>query len=38
MRRTEWGRPTLVIADPDGNELFFWLPRDDFSGIEFDEG
>jgi catechol 2,3-dioxygenase-like lactoylglutathione lyase family enzyme len=21
----EWGRPTLVIRDPDGNELFFWL-------------
>ena len=36
-RRTEWGRPTLVIADPDGNELYFWLPRDDFTEIEFDE-
>lgn len=24
--RVEWGRPTLVIKDPDGNELFFWLP------------
>ncbi len=35
MRRTEWGRPTLVIADPDGNEMFFWLPRDDFAGVEF---
>lgn len=23
---TEWGRPTLVLRDPDGNELFFWLP------------
>ena len=32
-RRAEWGRPTLVVSDPDGNELFFWLPHDDFSGI-----
>ena len=22
--RREWGRPTLVIKDLDGNELFFW--------------
>jgi catechol 2,3-dioxygenase-like lactoylglutathione lyase family enzyme len=22
---TDWGRPTLVIRDPDGNELFFWV-------------
>ncbi len=22
----EWGRPTLVITDVDGNELFFWMP------------
>jgi GNAT superfamily N-acetyltransferase/catechol 2,3-dioxygenase-like lactoylglutathione lyase family enzyme len=21
-----WGAPTVVIRDPDGNELFFWLP------------
>ena len=20
-----WGEPTIVIRDPDGNELFFWL-------------
>ena len=20
-----WGKPTLVIQDPDGNEMFFWL-------------
>jgi len=33
-RRVEWGRPTLVVTDPDGNELFFWLPHDDFTGIE----
>jgi catechol 2,3-dioxygenase-like lactoylglutathione lyase family enzyme len=23
-QRVEWGRPTLVITDLDGNELFFW--------------
>jgi catechol 2,3-dioxygenase-like lactoylglutathione lyase family enzyme len=23
-----WGRPTLVIHDPDANELFFWLGPD----------
>ena len=28
-----WGRPTLVIRDIDNNEMFFWLPKDDFSGI-----
>lgn len=22
--RVDWGRPTLVIKDPDGNELYFW--------------
>jgi len=22
--RRNWGQPTLVIKDPDGNELFFW--------------
>ena len=32
-RRVDWGRPTLVVSDPDGNELFFWLPHDDFTGI-----
>jgi catechol 2,3-dioxygenase-like lactoylglutathione lyase family enzyme len=32
-RRVEWGRPTLAVSDPDGNELFFWLPHDDFTGI-----
>ena len=24
----DWGRPTLVIRDPDENELFFWLGPD----------
>lgn len=32
-RRVQWGRPTLVVRDPDANELFFWMPRDDFGGL-----
>jgi len=32
--RVEWGRPTLVLRDPDANEIFFWLPHDDFTGFE----
>ena len=31
--RVQWGRPTLVIRDVDANELFFWVPHDDFSGL-----
>jgi len=31
--RVEWGRPTLVIKDPDGNELLFWFPNDEFSEL-----
>ena len=27
--RVEWGRPTLVIRDGDGNELFFWMAKED---------
>jgi catechol 2,3-dioxygenase-like lactoylglutathione lyase family enzyme len=27
--RRDWGRPTLVIKDVDGNEIFFWdLPAE----------
>jgi catechol 2,3-dioxygenase-like lactoylglutathione lyase family enzyme len=33
-RRVEWGRPTLVISDPDENEIFFWLAHDDFTDID----
>lgn len=33
-QRTEWGRPTLVVRDVDANEMFFWLPHDDFRGFE----
>jgi catechol 2,3-dioxygenase-like lactoylglutathione lyase family enzyme len=32
-QRLDWGRPTLVIRDLDENELFFWLPNDDFTGL-----
>jgi catechol 2,3-dioxygenase-like lactoylglutathione lyase family enzyme len=32
-QRIEWGRPTLVVRDLDANELFFWLPDDDFTGF-----
>jgi catechol 2,3-dioxygenase-like lactoylglutathione lyase family enzyme len=31
--RVEWGRPTLVVKDVDANELFFWLPGDDFGNV-----
>ena len=31
--RVEWGRPTLVIRDLDANELFFWMPGDDFTNL-----
>ena len=33
-RQVEWGRPTLVVDDIDGNELFFWVPHDDFGGFD----
>jgi catechol 2,3-dioxygenase-like lactoylglutathione lyase family enzyme len=34
FERQQWGRATLVIRDPDGNELFFWLSaQDDWSGF-----
>lgn len=29
----KWGRPTLVIRDMDGNEMFFWMPHDDFGDL-----
>ena len=32
--RVDWGRPTLVIKDVDDNELFFWIPGDDFSNYQ----
>jgi catechol 2,3-dioxygenase-like lactoylglutathione lyase family enzyme len=33
-QRVDWGRPTLVIRDLDANELFFWLPNDEFAALE----
>jgi len=32
--RREWGRPTMVIKDPDGNEMFFWMPQNDWSRLD----
>lgn len=37
-QRLEWGRPTLVIRDLDANELFFWLPNDDWSLSDVESG
>jgi catechol 2,3-dioxygenase-like lactoylglutathione lyase family enzyme len=31
--RVEWGKPTLVIKDPDGNELYFWDWPDKQAGV-----
>ena len=31
--RVEWGRPTLVLRDPDGNELFFWIPDSEWANL-----
>ena len=31
--RVDWGRPTLVVRDADRNEIFFWLPDNDFTGF-----
>jgi hypothetical protein len=32
-KRLEWGRPTLVMKDMDANELFFWMPHDDWAAL-----
>ena len=32
--RDDWGKPTLVIKDLDGNELFFWLPEGESASLE----
>jgi catechol 2,3-dioxygenase-like lactoylglutathione lyase family enzyme len=29
-----WGAPTLVVRDLDQNELFFWLPESERTGLE----
>ena len=33
MMRDEWGRPTLVLCDPDGNELYFWIPDNEWANL-----
>jgi catechol 2,3-dioxygenase-like lactoylglutathione lyase family enzyme len=30
----QWGAPTLVIRDLDGNELFFWLPESERASLK----
>jgi catechol 2,3-dioxygenase-like lactoylglutathione lyase family enzyme len=32
--RIEWGRPTLVIKDLDGNELFIWPGQTDLNALD----
>jgi len=29
-----WGAPTLALHDPDGNEIFFWLPEKERARLE----
>jgi catechol 2,3-dioxygenase-like lactoylglutathione lyase family enzyme len=36
MMRDDWGRPTLVLLDPDGNELFFWIPESEWANLPSD--
>lgn len=33
--RDEWGMPTLVLLDPDENELFFWIPERAWENLNF---
>jgi len=35
---TRWGKPTLVINDLDGNELFFWVPESELASLESEMG
>jgi catechol 2,3-dioxygenase-like lactoylglutathione lyase family enzyme len=34
VSRDDWGKPTLVVKDLDGNELFFWLPESELASLE----
>src|SRR5262245_1545154 len=34
--RDDWGRPTLVFHDLDGNELFFWIPDSEWANLPAD--
>jgi catechol 2,3-dioxygenase-like lactoylglutathione lyase family enzyme len=36
ISRDDWGKPTLVINDLDGNELFFWVPEDELASLELE--
>jgi catechol 2,3-dioxygenase-like lactoylglutathione lyase family enzyme len=31
--RDDWGRPALVLCDPDGNELYFWIPDNEWTNL-----
>jgi catechol 2,3-dioxygenase-like lactoylglutathione lyase family enzyme len=31
--RDDWGRPTLVLVDLDGNELYFWIPDNEWANL-----
>lgn len=33
VTETEWGRRTLVMSDPDGNELYFWIPDSEWGNV-----
>ena len=34
--RDDWGRPTLVLVDLDGNELYFWIPDSEWANVSPD--
>lgn len=34
MEVVHWGEPTLLVRDPDGNWITFWLPERDRSSLE----
>jgi hypothetical protein len=34
VERDHWGRPTVVIKNMDGNEVFFWLSESEFAKLE----
>ena len=35
-QRIDWGRPTLLIKDLDGNELYLWLPNATWAAMGYD--
>jgi catechol 2,3-dioxygenase-like lactoylglutathione lyase family enzyme len=34
VSRDDWGKPTLVIKDVEGNELYFWVPESELARLE----